>query len=285
MFLNILEQSLLFLPLALGIYISYTVLRIPDLTADGSFTLGAAVYAVSVHAGLSPLLATSLGFVFGVIIGIIVSFLQIRLRLNPLLAGILLVFILNSFTLKLMGSPNLSLFDKPSIFLNNSTKLVMLLPLGFLLILSLGLLLTSRLGLMFYAFGNNSTLLNLCGRNAQAYRIIGLSLSNGLVGCSGALTAQASGYADISMGTGVILIALGTVIIGQRIYHAVFHPTSFSKFIQLVFCWIGVMIYFGTIHLLLSLGFDPIYLRMMTGLCLLGFLSMAYNKKNQEVFS
>ncbi len=290
MLLSILEQSLLFLPLAIGVYMSYVVLRMPDLTTDGSFVLGAAIFAISVQGGINPFMAMLFATGAGGVAGMAVSCLQTYFRLNPLIAGILLVFILNTVTLKLMGRPNLSLFDSPSIFSvtvgyvsfsAGGIKIIMLTALAFVLILGVGFLLMSRLGLMLYAFGNNATLLNLCGKNARVYRMVGLSLSNGLVGFCGALTAQASGYADIGMGTGIILIALGTVIIGQQFSRHFYMP----KVIQLSFCFVGVFVYFALVNSLISLGLDPIYLRMMIGLCLVGFLAMTKEKTAYDFIS
>jgi putative ABC transport system permease protein len=282
MIINIIEQSLLFLPLSLGIYISYVVLRIPDLTTDGSFVLGAATYAIGIHAGLNPYLAMSLATSAAVLAGMTVSLLQTQFRLNPLIAGILLVFILNTVILKLMGKPNLSLYDQVSIFPQNGSKLMVLLYLALLATVGVALLLKSRMGLMLYAFGNNSTLLCLSGKNSQMFRMLGLSMSNGLVGFCGALTAQVNGYVDIGMGTGIILIALGTVIIGQQLYEYFFRRPSFAQLLKLIFCFIGVFIYFFVVNSLISLGLDPIYLRMMMGVCLIGFFAMTREKTRLE---
>ena len=292
MFLNILEQSLIFLPLALGIYVSYVVLRIPDLTTDGSFVLGAAVFGLCIYAGLNPLIALFAAGVSGILAGMAVGFLQAQFFLNPLISGILLVFILNTATLKLLGKPNLSLFDHPSLFstmgiFNDSdiSRRVLLSFIAIICLVGIGFLLISRLGLMLYAFGNNATLLSLHGKNAKAYRMFGLALSNGLVGFCGALTAQSSGYVDIGMGTGIILIALGTVIIGQQLYLCFFKRPPFAKFIQLFFCFIGVIAYFFVVNFFISLGLDPIYLRLMIGVCLVGFLVMTREKKGMEVLA
>lgn len=280
MLFDILEQSLIFFPLALGIYISYVVLKIPDLTTDGSFILGGAAFALSVRSGSPPSIALLTAAGAGMVAGMAVSFLQTRLSLNPLIAGILLVFILNSLTLKLMGKPNLSLLDQPSLWADEGTKMKILLAIAFVSIFCGGLLLTSRLGLTLYALGESPVLLGLCGKNAAAYRTVGLSLSNGLVGFCGALTAGASGYADIGMGTGIILIALAAVIMGQQLYRFCLKKQTFAaKFFELAFCWIGVVSYFGAVHLLLVLRLDPIYLRMMIGLCLIGFLAMTRNQQ------
>lgn len=282
MFLSVLEQACVFLPLALGIYISYGVLRIADLTADGTFILGAALFATSIGFGIPPVVAMLLSIIGGVITGMVVSMLQTRLNLHPLIAGILLVFILNTLTLKIMGRPNISLFDQPSIFFLDS-KLAILLPISIFFMLSMTGLLASRMGLVLHALGNNPTLLHLCGKNGNGYRMLGLSLSNGLAGFSGALTAQISGYADIGMGTGIVLIALGTVIIGQQIYSYLFLKAPLPPLMRLVGCFLGIVLYFSTIHALLALGFDPIYLRLMIGICLIAFLGMTQEKSSRKL--
>lgn len=284
MLFNILEQSLLFFPLALGLYISYAVLRIPDLTTDGSFVLGAALFGVSIHLGINPVLSMLISMLGGALCGGAVSFLQTRFQLHPLIAGILLVFILNTLSLKLMGRPNLSLLDHPTIFsLIDQNKFYFLFPLTLSLLLGAGFLLTSKLGIMLHALGNNSTLLNLFGKNANAYRMLGLCISNSLVSFSGALTAQANGYVDTSMGLGIVLIALGTVMIGQQIYQFLFTGLPLKNFFRLLACLIGIFAYFFLINILISAGLDPIYLRLMIGLSLIGFLTLTRNKNLQEI--
>lgn len=277
MFLNILEQSLLFLPLTLGIFISYGVLKIADLTTDGTFVLGGALFATAVGWAVHPGIAMLFSILGGVLAGITSSLLQTKLRLNPLIAGILLVFIINTLTLKIMGKPNLSLFDKPSVFCFHS-KIALLLPISLFFLIGLAGLLASRIGLLLHAFGNNPTLLHLCGKNSDIYRLLGLSLSNGLVAFSGALTAQAHGYADIGMGTGIILIALSTVIIGQQIYEYLFQKRFFIHLIKLLCCFLAILFYFSTVHTLLAVGIDPIYLRLTIGICLIAFLGITQEK-------
>lgn len=284
MFCSVIEQSCVFFPLALGIYISYGVLRIADLTTDGTFVLGAALFAVALGWGMPPLLAMLFCSLGGMAAGVAAGCLQTRLRLNPLIAGILLVFILNTLTLKIMGRPNLSLFDRPSIFFSYP-KLAVLIPASLLFLLGGAGLLASRLGLMLHAFGNNPTLLHLCGKHGNGYRIFGLSLSNGLVGYSGALTAQVNGYADIGMGTGTILIALGTVIMGQQIYSRLLQRFSLRPLLQLMGCFLAVVLYFSMVRALVALGFDPVYLRLMIGVCLIAFLGMTREKLAPEIFS
>jgi putative tryptophan/tyrosine transport system permease protein len=285
MFYNILEQSFLFFPLALGIYISYAVLKIPDLTTDGSFLLGAALFGLSVSNGFHPALAILFCLTGSSLAGFTVSFLQTRLKINPLIAGILLVFILNTLTFKLLGKPNLSLLGSPLIFMETLSLNVSLFLLTLFLIITITCLLRSKLGLMLHAFGNNPALLNLFGRRSNLYRMAGLCISNGLVGLAGALTASASGYVDIGMGTGMILISLGTVIIGQQIYQFLFKKNRSKHLLQLFSVLVGVIAYFFFINILISLGLDPMYLRLMVGVCLVVFLGLTRNKVMKEALT
>lgn len=277
MILGILEQSCVFFPLSLGIYFSYAVLRIADLTTDGTFVLGAALFAVGAILGVDPSIALLASFLGGALAGMAAAFLQTRFQLNSLIVGILLVFILNSLTLKIMGKPNLSLLDRPTIF-SSLPRLSVLFPLTALLLAAAAGILASRFGLMLRAFGNNPVLLDLSGKRGSGYRMAGLALSNGLVGFSGALSAQINGYADVGMGTGMILIALGTVILGGQIHRTFFLQTASSCLLRLVSCFFAIILYFSTVHALLALGIDPPILRLVIGLCLLAFLGLTKEK-------
>ena len=271
MFASILEQSLLFLPFALGIFVSYGVLKIPDLATDGSFVVGGALVGCVVHAGFSPFTSMCIAVCGGAVIGQISCFLQNKLNHNPLLAGILIVFVLNTIILKMMGRPNLSLFDQPSIF-DGFSKIFVLFGLSIVLIFALASFLSSRYGLVLHALGNNATLVSLSGSSASRYQGLGLSLSNALVALSGSLTAQANGYVDIQMGYGLVLIGLGTVIIGQKIHQAK-APLNRSQLVKICACLGGVLSYFGLVNLLIYFGLDPIYLRCLIGISLIVFLS------------
>lgn len=281
MICSILEQSFLFLPLTLGLYVSYGILRIPDLATDGSFVLGAALFGYGISHHFSPLCSIFIAVLGGIAVGITTSTMQTHLKLNPLIAGILIVFILNTLVMKIMGRPNLSLLNYPSIFESHS-RLLIIATLGVATLLICGFLFFSKIGLMLNAFGNNPVLLNLSGKNANYYRTLGLSISNGLVAYTGSISAQANGYIDIGMGTGIVLIAIGTVIIGQQLFCNLFKKFSQSSFLKLFCCLLGVILYFSIINILISLGFDPIYLRLLMGICLIIFLALAREKKLKE---
>jgi putative ABC transport system permease protein len=265
----ILQQSLPFLPLVLGLYISYSILKITDLSTDGSFILGAAVFGLALRANYSPITALSFSLITGLCLGCIVALLHIRL--HPLLCGILLVFILSTAVLKMMGRPNLPLLEYPSYFSLLTTSCLFLVLLG-----AIAFFLSSKAGLMLQAFGNNPLLFHLCGKNGILYRMLGLSIHSMCATLSGALTAATSGYVDISMGIGVVLIALGTLILGQKIQLSFFSCSS--HLIALTSATIAVLLYFFLLHILLRLGLDPIYLRLVIGLFLMSLLFTTSSK-------
>lgn len=263
---HILEQSLLFLPLSLGIFFSYRILRCTDLTVDGSFVLGAAVFAKLASSGSGSLIAQLAALLSGALAGIFVS--AIQTRIPSLLSGILVLFILNSLNLHVMGRPNISLLNVPCL----PHHLTALLCIGGALLTTSFILLHSRIGLLLRAFGNNPKLIQQQGYSPYGIRTLGLVLSNGLVASCGALTAQVNGYADIQMGFGMVLIGIGTVALGQRCLQALSSSQRFSPSRELFSCLVGVLLYFSTLHCFLSLGISPLYLKMAIGFCLIALM-------------
>lgn len=262
---TIVEQSLLFFPFALGIYLSFCILRTTDMTTEGSFVLGAGVFA-RLSSDLHPLACLGIAMCSGVLAGMGVSRIQAHDKINSLMAGIIGLFILYSVNFQVMGRPNISLV---SIAKMPSLYFVILIIMITLLI---GLLMLSRLGLLLRAFGNNQILLGALGKNVEGYRMLGLSLSNALTALCGALTAQANGYADLGMGFGMTLTGISAVIIGQRMITALFPYSLFNVFREISACFLGVMIYFLAINSLLSYGVDPIYLKCVLGIVLIFLL-------------
>jgi len=288
-FLHILQQSLVFLPFSLGVYISYGILKKADLTVDGSFVLGAGIFAKLLLLGAPVTLAMAASMGAGSLAGIGTSILQYRDRISSLISGILVLFILQSVNLIAMGRPNLNILGK--ITLLNSLdgilgkelgNFVFLLIISFLLISMIFALLSSRIGIMLRAFGSNASLLSLLGKKAEYYRILGLSISNGLVAYSGALTAQFNGYADTGMGTGLVLIGIGTVMIGRQMESFLGDKIP-SPITQIFLCTFGVIIYFSVINCLASLGVNPLYLKMLIGCTLATVLLMQVTKTAQRV--
>ena len=213
------ELGLIYAIMALGVYITFRVLDFPDLTVDGSFTTGAGIASILIIGGTAPWLASIAAFFGGVAAGACTGLLHTKGKVNGLLSGILMMIALYSINMHIMGKPNLSLRGSETIFTDVSPLVIM--PVIVLMIkLLLDWLLHTDLGLALRATGDNPRMIRSFGANTDMNKILGISLSNGLVALSGALIAQQSGFADISMGIGMIVIGLASVIIGEAIFGA-----------------------------------------------------------------
>jgi len=213
------ELGLLYALMALGVYITFRILDFPDLTVDGSFTTGGAIAAVMITSGYSPWLATVSALGGGLAAGALTGLLHTKGRINGLLAGILMMIALYSINMRILGRPNVSLLKLDTIF-----TAIEPIPLMIILVLTAKLLLDAflktDLGLALRATGDNPRMIGSFGANTDNTKIIGVSLSNGLVALSGAVVAQQGGFADISMGIGMIVIGLASVIIGEALFGA-----------------------------------------------------------------
>ena len=224
LWIHAIEQGLAYGIAALGVFLTYRILKFPDLTVDGSFVTGAAIASVLlVRYGVDPFTVLLVAFVAGGIAGLITGLLNTRLGITNLLAGVLTMIMLYSINLRIMGRPNLSLLRVPT-----ATRLVdaAWTPLGAVSVLTFIAILTLTIKLLVDAFlrteigfalratGDSETMITAQGVNTKTMKILGLALSNGLVALSGALVAQYSGFADVGMGLGTIVTGLAAVIIG-----------------------------------------------------------------------
>ncbi|MEG0899132.1 MAG: ABC transporter permease [Oscillospiraceae bacterium] len=225
-FLSSVELGLFYSLMTLGLFISYRILDIADLTVDGSFTLGAAVCAMITISG-HPILALFAAAATGGIAGIVTALLQTRLKVQPILAGILTMTGLYSINIMVMkGSPNKSLNGETTVFtlMNNLgiPSVYVPLVLGILVTVIIGifivLFLQTPLGLAIRATGDNEDMVRSSSINVRAIKIIGLSLANFFVALSGGLIAQYQSFADISSGVGMVVIGLASLIIGEIIF-------------------------------------------------------------------
>ena len=227
------ELGLLYAVVALGVYLTFRVLNFPDLTVDGSFTTGAAVVAVLLTKEVNPILAMAAAFIAGMVAGAITGLLHTKLKIDGLLAGILTMIALWSINLRIMGiaidqpsTPNVGVRSSESLFsvlrkadLLGTWGSVAILFAGVVVIkLVIDWFLATDRGLAVQATGNNEQMIRSFGVNTDNQKILGLALSNGLVALGGALVAQYQGGADISMGIGLILIGLASVILGQAFF-------------------------------------------------------------------
>ncbi len=252
-----LELGFIYALLALGIYISFKIMNTPDLTADGSFTLGLAVSAVLAIAG-QPALGIALGALCGAGAGIVTGLLQTKAGIQPILAGILTMTGLYSINLFIMGSsPNLSLLGMSNIFYdtqNEAATLSLILVFCAAGIAVLAWFFKTGAGLRIRATGNNEAMVRASSINADGARIAAIAVSNAMIATSGAVLAQYQGYADINSGTGIIVVGLASVIIGEAIFRRQ------SLFVGLLSAAVGAVIYRLLIALALYMDFFPAYM-------------------------
>lgn len=254
-FLGAIESGLLYGIVALGVYLSFRVLEFPDLTVDGSFPLGAAVSASLIVTGWNPWLATAMALVAGALAGALTAVLNVRLKILHLLASILTMIALYSINLRIMGRPNVALLGENTIltpFESLPWPYYVSTPVVFAVILfgiSLALyaVLSSQLGLAMRATGANARMARAQGVATGGMIIFGMALSNALVALAGSLFAQSQGSADVTMGVGLIVIGLASVIGGE----AVITPRTLLR--ALLACIVGAILYRFAIAFALNL--------------------------------
>ncbi|MST89921.1 ABC transporter permease [Sharpea azabuensis] len=261
--LGALELGAIFSILSLGLYISFKVLDIPDLTVDGSFTTGCAVSAI-VTVASSPVLGLILAFVAGALAGLVTGLLITKLKINAILAGILTQTALYSINLRIMdGKPNISLLDSKTIFTNINQitsygTLIVLFIFVIVIVLLLNYFLKTQLGLALRACGDNEDMVRASSIDTDKMKLIGLSLANGLVGLSGALYTQQQTYSDITAGIGMMVIGLASIIIG----------TTFIKnekvLISLIATVIGAIFYRFVLTFALQVGITSGDLKLLS---------------------
>lgn len=281
---SVVTQSLTFLPLALGISISYTLLRATDMTLDGSFVLGAAVFARLIECGLSAPTAAIIALASGALAGMMTALIQRGGKVDSLLAGILATFILASVNLVILGKPNINLLSYTTLLStvfseNEWLGWVMIGVISSTICLITGCIIQSRFGLTLRALGDNAGLLKRLGTPIERYRLFGFALTNLLAAAAGCLTAETAGYADIGMGFGMTLTGIGAIMIGQQLIRFVIKNPATRLISEFSACLCGVLLYFFAMNILLRLNVDPIYLKMLFGCLLIIFLRTAIHSK------
>ena len=276
-------EGLVYGLVCLGVYITFRVLSFPDLTVDGSFPLGGAVAAILIVKGVNPWLATIFALIAGMLAGLATSLLNTKLRINALLAGILIMISLYSINLAIMGRSNISLLREKTVF-NQTAQFFgvndnILLSIIFMVVLTvfiLGILnwfLYTEIGLALRATGDNQQMVRGFGVSTDMTTILGVSISNGLVALSGGLIAQKQGFSDVGMGIGMIVMGLASVIIGERL----FRPRGVTSILLAVIG--GSFSYRLFISVALRLGLPPSFLKLITALLAIVVLSIPYIQK------
>lgn len=264
-FIGAFELGLIYSVLALGVFLSFRTLNTPDLTVDGSIVTGAAASAVLCTSGLHPVVALVASFIVGALAGVVTGLLSTKLKIQPLLAGILVMLGIYSINMRIMGGKaNIALVQNETIYkiadryLGEYSTLILNVVLLAIIIGILSLFLETRLGLAFRATGDNEDMVKACGINSDAMRIMGLSLSNGFVGLAGGMLAQYQSYSDIGMGTGMVVIGLASVIIGEVVFG---HEPLLRRLIAVA---LGAVLYRLIIAAAIAYGMNPMDLKLIS---------------------
>jgi putative tryptophan/tyrosine transport system permease protein len=274
------ELGIIYAIMALGVFVSFRTLNMPDLSVDGSFVLGAAVSVVMCSNG-HPFLGLLIAIVAGCGAGSITALLHTKLKIQPLLAGILTMLALYSLNLKVMsGRANIPLINKTTVFsaLEGSAngdygKLILSSAILLVMLLLLYLFLNTRLGFVLRATGDNEQMVRASGVNTDSMILIGLALSNGFVALSGALIAQYQSYVDVGMGIGMVIIGLASVIIGE----VVFGIKSLLR--RLIAVILGAVLYRLIIAFALEIGMPATDLKLVSAVIVALAMSMPIIKK------
>ncbi len=264
-----LEQGLICAVLAMGVYITYKILDFPDLSVEGSFPLGAFVFAKFSMMSFNPFLATFLGMAAGALVGLFTYILNIKFKIKPILAGILSMTFMYSIVLRVNDSSNISIINNPTVF-DFAGALWTLL--GFVLLCKFALdwFFKTEIGYLLIATGDNETFVRSIGQNEERYKLIGLMISNALVGLSGALMTQSLGFSDISMKNGIIVSALASIIVGD----AFFPKLSVLK--NTTRALLGAMIYKSIGSLAIKMGLKPNDLQAISAIIVILFLAQSH---------
>ncbi|ABJ64854.1 ABC transporter permease [Levilactobacillus brevis] len=265
MLITSIGQGLLWTPLVIGVFITFRILDIPDLTTEGSFPLGAAVTVSAMLSGQSAIVASLLGFLAGCIAGWVTGVLDTKLHMPSLLAGILTMTGLYSVNMHIMGKSNVPLLNQKVLMnvlpaswsLDLQTIAIGAVVTGLVIVLLIWLFKT-RLGLSLMATGDNPAMGAANGIHTDRMVIIGYMVSNGCIALSGALIAQSNGYADIGMGIGTIVIGLASVLVGEIFLH------GRQMWLRLTAMALGAVIYRYLLTVAMGLGFPVDDLKILS---------------------
>ena len=263
-------QGLLWGILALGLFLTFRILNFPDMTVEGTFPFGAAICISALVHGVNPIIATILSFLGGMLTGLITGLLYTKGKIPVLLAGILTMTGIYSVNLRILVKAHVGLLNKATLlnekFLqrlpDNFPTIVVGLLFAIFIILLLALFLNTDLGQAFIATGDNEKMAQSLGINTDNMKILGLMLSNGLIGLAGGLLGQNGGYADVNMGIGTMVIGLAAIIIGEVVYG------NLSLTARLIAVVIGSIIYRLILLLVLQLGFSTNDFKLISAIIL-----------------
>jgi putative ABC transport system permease protein len=267
-----------------GIYLSLKIFNIPDITTDGSYTLGAAITAIQLSNGSNWQLALLFSFLGGAIAGMLTGFIHSRLRVNALLSGIIVMTALYSINLMIMKRSNIPLLQVNHVFSSLQlisdpyTNQIIIVLAGTLLIgFLLFYMLKTDFGIAMRATGNSETMVSAMGVNTNRMKIIGLGIANALNALSGSIVAQLQQFSDINMGIGIVIFGLGSVMIGETTMTLLKKNGILWRIFGVLF---GCVVFRLIIAFTLASGADPNLLKLITALVVLVFVSLPqFNRK------
>ncbi len=284
---GIFEQGLTYSFLALGLYIAYSILDFPDLTVDGSFPLGAALSVFAILKGVNPGFALIISFLGGALVGSLTGLIHIKLKVEDLLAGLIMQTALWTINLQIAGKANVPIFNNDTIFnkgfveiLPQSAKkievLFVMIPLVLFIKILLDYFLKTKAGFILKACGDNESLVRTMAVDPGRVKILGLSLSNGLVALSGAIVCQEQRFFEVSMGTGSMVMGLASLVLGMKLLERFDFMKDTTKVL------VGSILYKASIALAIALGFSANSMKLITAIIFLVIL-IAGRKKRKKV--
>ena len=275
-------QGLGYSALGLGVFLSLRIFNIPDITTDGSYTLGGAVTAMLITSGMNPFTTLFAVVISGMLAGATTGWILTKFKIHPLLAGILVMTALYSVNLMVMGRSNIPLINNNDIYIcfessgRNTSVAIVLLMMVILLIIKVYYLLKTDFGIAMRATGNSETMVRSMGVNTANLKIAGLSIANGLTALSGYLMTQYQGFADINMGIGIVVSGLGSVMIGEAVLNRWMQKGILVHLLAVI---VGSVLFRMIIAAALSFGLNPNYLKLITALIVL--IIVAFSTRNK----
>ena len=283
--ITILTQSMFLAIMGIGVYITYKILDFPDMTADGSYTLGAAITASMVASGVPAIFAVIASVIGGAIAGMVSGLLHVKLKITNLLSGILVMGMLYSINLRIMkGKANTPIFNSKHLLnselLSSLDSRITILVIAFtavmLVKIALDMFMKTGLGYLIRGTGDNEQMVKTLGIDVSRIKVIALMISNGIIALSGSMMCQFLGFADVNMGIGTLVLGIASIIIGLSVFSGLKKVTDTAKII------IGTVIYQFAIFFALNTGLQSSDLKLITGVIIIVFISLSKNKMGRK---
>lgn len=286
--ITILTQSMFLAIMGIGVYITYKILDFPDMTADGSYTLGAAITASMVASGAPAILAVLVSIVGGALAGMVSGLLHVKLKITNLLSGILVMGMLYSINLRIMkGRANTPIFDSKHLLNSNLfkgvdpkiTTLVIAISIVLVVKLLLDIFMKTGLGYLIRGTGDNEQMVKTLGIDVNKIKVIALMISNSFIAFSGSMMCQFLGFADVNMGIGTLVLGIASIIIGISVFTGLRKVKDTTKII------FGTIIYQFAVFFALNTGMQSSDLKLVTGLIIVLFISLSKKSVADKVKS